>query len=537
MRKVSLSTPNEIRPALVDSLLQEQRSLTAADEFSAIVESGRADRMKDRYRSLLPLSQPSPGEQYAFEVDLDRCSGCKACVAACHSLNGLEEDETWRRVGLLVGGDWRDPLQATVTTACHHCVDPACANGCPVLAYEKDESTGIVRHLDDQCIGCQYCVMMCPYEVPQYRPSRGIVRKCDMCHGRLAVGEAPACAQACPTAAIKITLRRQEEVVADFRNGASTGAKEDPLARNLFLPSSPDPAISLPTTRYVTKNPQVAALGAADAAEAHPGASHAPLAALLILTQASVGVMLWQAVAGLVSHSPPGSGLTVLALALGVAGVLSGSIHLGQPLKAWRAFLGWRKSWFSREVILFGVYLNLAAASVLDSRLTVPAVLAGLGGVFCSAMIYVATRRIAWSKTRVFSRFAGTTWQGFLLTGWAATDSSSLVWLLILTTFARLALEMEIMKHEVDDESPRPSALARTARLLSTRFGRWNRFRVAAAMIGGVVLPFSALAAGELPPHWSLAAAAVALLAASELLERSLFFVTVSPPRMPGGVA
>ena len=75
-----------------------------------------------------------------------------------------------------------EPYQQTVTTACHHCVEPACLEGCPVLAYEKDAETGIVRHLDDQCIGCQYCVLKCPYDVPKYSAKRGIVRKCDMCY-------------------------------------------------------------------------------------------------------------------------------------------------------------------------------------------------------------------------------------------------------------------------------------------------------------------------------------------------------------------
>jgi ferredoxin len=82
----------------------------------------------------------------------------------------------------------------------HHCVDPACLSGCPVLVYDKYPATGIVRHLDDQCIGCQYCVMKCPCEVPRYSARRGIVRKCDMCGNRLSQGEAPACVQACPSA-------------------------------------------------------------------------------------------------------------------------------------------------------------------------------------------------------------------------------------------------------------------------------------------------------------------------------------------------
>lgn len=68
------------------------------------------------YRALLPATAPGPGQQYRFEVDLDSCTGCKACVAACHSLNGLDEDETWRSVGLLVGGTAAPPTTATVAT-------------------------------------------------------------------------------------------------------------------------------------------------------------------------------------------------------------------------------------------------------------------------------------------------------------------------------------------------------------------------------------------------------------------------------------
>src|SRR5687767_8743391 len=139
-------------PSLVEELLADQQSLTAVEQFSRAHDE-HALAAGARYRNLIPLEAPRPGEQYAFEVELDKCSGCKACVTACHSLNGLDDNETWRETGLLVSDDWRQPLQQVVTAACHHCVDPACLNGCPVLAYEKDPITGIVRHLDDQCIG------------------------------------------------------------------------------------------------------------------------------------------------------------------------------------------------------------------------------------------------------------------------------------------------------------------------------------------------------------------------------------------------
>ena len=149
--------PEETR-TVIDALLAEQRELTAVERFARWHESHDSPPAPS-YRHLLPLTAPAAGEQYAFEVDLDRCSGCKSCVAACHSLNGLDDNETWRGVGLLVTQPSTlnsQPFTQHVTTACHHCVDPGCLNGCPVLAYDKDPLTGIVRHLDDQCIGCQY---------------------------------------------------------------------------------------------------------------------------------------------------------------------------------------------------------------------------------------------------------------------------------------------------------------------------------------------------------------------------------------------
>ena len=134
---------------LIEAYLIEQQSLSAVDRFSQR-HAGESVPLQSRYyRDLMPLSPPKPGQQYAFEVDLDSCSGCKACVTACHELNGLDEDETWRSVGLLLGGTTELPILQHVTSACHHCLEPACLLGCPVNAYAKDPLTGIVKHLDD----------------------------------------------------------------------------------------------------------------------------------------------------------------------------------------------------------------------------------------------------------------------------------------------------------------------------------------------------------------------------------------------------
>src|SRR5512135_2213411 len=89
---------------LIDTLLEEQRDLSAIDRFSRWHEQDAAPAQAKYYRELLPATRPGAGEQYAFAVDLDECTGCKACVAACHSLNGLEEEETWRSIGVVHGG-------------------------------------------------------------------------------------------------------------------------------------------------------------------------------------------------------------------------------------------------------------------------------------------------------------------------------------------------------------------------------------------------------------------------------------------------
>ncbi len=247
----------------VDQFIRAQQELTAVDQFSRLHDGGLAAPSTSSparaYRDLLPLVGPGAGEQYAFEVDLDACSGCKACVSACHSLNGLDESETWRSVGLLTGSApagvdpatglaIERPVLQTVTTACHHCVDPACLNGCPVDAYDKDPVTGIVWHLDDQCIGCSYCTLMCPYEVPVYDHDRGIVRKCDMCRDRLAEGEAPACVQGCPTEAISITVVSRAELVAEARGTTVRG--DDPV---VLVPSAAPSSITVPGTRYTSR--------------------------------------------------------------------------------------------------------------------------------------------------------------------------------------------------------------------------------------------------------------------------------------------
>lgn len=517
---------------LIDELLDEQRLLTAVTRFAQKHESAESPIQSRYYRDLLPLSAPAEGEQYAFEVDLDRCSGCKACVAACHSLNGLEPGESWRSVGLLVSDEIAAPFQQTVTTACHHCVDPACMNGCPVLAYEKDAKTGIVRHLDDQCIGCQYCVLKCPYEVPRYSSRLGIVRKCDMCANRLSVGEAPACVQSCPSAAIKITVVAKEVV----RAGHTTSTE------NTFLPESPDPAYTLPTTRYLSAKGLPNPLRAADAETVRPADPHWPLVWMLVLTQAGIGGIWFECASRLTSVlSVPNQKFLSAALILG--GLVASIFHLGRPLQAWRAFIGVRRSWLSREIVAFnalafGVLLHLAAGvlsgfspSGYGAAVLVFCSLTGAAALLSSMMVYIDTPREFWRWTQTVPRFLGTT----LLLGAAITSifkngDARLYGLIAALSLSKLALELTLLRNL---SAEKQTALQRTAKLMVADLARVTALRFGSlalvTLISGGIFFWKSNAS-----IWT-AGLLFAVLLASELAERSLFFRAVAQPKMPGG--
>jgi Fe-S-cluster-containing dehydrogenase component len=533
----------------VAALLKSQQTLTAVDRFARIHEVGEAPAQSKYYRDLIPLEKPRAGEQYAFEVDLDACTGCKACVSACHTLNGLDDDEVWRTVGLLHGGTSEAPALQTVTTACHHCLEPACLIGCPTLAYEKDPVTGIVKHLDDQCFGCQYCTLMCPYDAPKYSKSRGIVRKCDMCSDRLAHDEAPACVQACPNEAIAI--RVVDRAAAIEASDART-----------FLPGAPGPEDTLPTTVYKTKKSMPSNMRPADFYRTSPEHSHPALVVMLTFTQLSVGAFGLGLLVERLSGRAAGSWMaqTVFALALAFVALGASVFHLGRPWLAWRAVLGLRRSWLSREAVMFGAFAGLAflyallrASPVLflggwaiaaAGAVHVAAAASGTLGVFFSVMVYVATRREQWSSTHTGVRFFGTTLvlgAGLMLAVDAFTAPLSgepfdrvtraLLYLVLAVTGIKVASEGALLLHARERHL---STLKRVALVMLHDLRGATMLRFAFAIAGGVVLPLLLLHEGR-----ALSTAAgvmLVLLVGGELTERYLFFSSAPASRMPGGI-
>ena len=544
-----------VRPLpLLDAYLAAQQELSAVERFAQLHDHGAAAQQEPYYRSLMPASPPADGQQYGFEVDLDRCTGCKACVTACHSLNGLEGGETWRSVGLLHGGSPEEPMQKTVTTTCHHCLEPACMHGCPVGAYEKDPLTGIVHHLDDQCIGCRYCVFTCPYEVPQYSTRLGIVRKCDMCAGRLSDGEAPACAQACPNEAIAIRVVDKSGAIEDAQGDA-------------FLPGVPSPGVTVPTTRYKTADVFPRNMLPADFYAVRPGRQHLPLVIMLVLTQLSVGAFcfdqllpLWLGEASQAVLRPFHG---TMALGLGLLAMLASTLHLGRPQYAWRAFIGLRTSWLSREIIAFAAFALLASAYAVTlyawkdaarlQALAYATAAVGMAAVFCSVMLYHATQRRWWSGGRSGFKFALTAavlglaailsgaFGAAILSG--GPFSAELIAFgrrgaqgLALLTALKLAGEASILLHLRDHQQ---GDLKRTALLLWGDLRPLTLWRFSLGGLGGVVLPLSLLADLAADGQWAALTGSLAgflALLAGEILERATFFSALSAPRMPGGL-
>ena len=531
--------------SLIDWYLEQQNQMSAVERFSQV----HAELKAPVYRELLPAKAPGPGEQYAFEVNLDKCSGCKACVTACHSLNGLDDQEAWREVGLLTGGTDQHPYMQHVTSACHHCLEPACMEVCPTLSYEKDETTGIVKHLDDQCFGCQYCILACPYNVPKYNSRLGIVRKCDLCSQRLKAGEPPACVQACPHEAIRISIISIDQVESDCETSQ-------------FLPGTPDPQYTLPTTNYRTSKPLPRNLIPADYFRVQTEHSHVSLVTMLVLTQLAVGGFC------VATRLPESIRPIQYSISLGFCFLALGAslMHLGRPWLAYRAILGLRRSWLSREILTFGLFAGSATLltawqirpdlipqpGIPRSWLETVTVVSGLLGVFCSAMIYHRTKRPFWNVYQSGARFGLTALLLGLTVGWVSSSISEvwwnsplsfeavrmLKWGILISAFLKGMLELGALV-PLGDRPQTP--LKRSAMLLVGPLRREFTLRLVCLAIGGLCL--TGYSTYERSPEFTATQElwcslfTLLTLIAGELLERSLFFKASVAFRMPGGPA
>lgn len=137
----------------------------------------------------------------ALLIDTTLCIGCNACQAACKEANHLPDNEE-KSLSPTAYTALQEYDGVFVRRLCQHCDEPTCVSVCPVGAFTKTE-LGPVLYDETKCIGCRYCMQACPFQVPRYEWSslNPRVRKCILCHDRIAQGLPTACAEACPTGA------------------------------------------------------------------------------------------------------------------------------------------------------------------------------------------------------------------------------------------------------------------------------------------------------------------------------------------------
>jgi formate dehydrogenase iron-sulfur subunit len=469
--------------------------------------------------SRMPSRVPLPGEQYRFHFDMGSCIGCKCCVVACNEQNGNPAAINWRRVGEIEGGWYPKTHRSYLSMSCNQCLDPTCLKGCPVDAYKKDSATGIVLHSADACIGCQYCTWNCSYGVPQYNPERGVVGKCDMCHSRLGLGQAPACVSACPSGAIQVEIVK----IDDWRAAALAAVPTS------GVPSADHSISTTRITRPVDLPPNTRPVDLVRLETAEP---HWPLVVMTVLTQLSVGAFAAIWVLQLLSRS---TGLGVAALtSLVVSGLaLSAStLHLGRPLYAYRALKMWRRSWLSREVLLFTAFSVVAFVYAVVLWMRWPfgpaigafTVLLGFAGVTASACIYCVPSRPAWNTPFTLVQFNLTALAlGPLFAAAAGTGSAGLLTVAaaVMAGTELVVLALRFFRMIASDTVE----LQASAQLLSSKLSRLLVVRGVLLAIGAIVLPL-------LTRHPVALVAACATAVAGELVGRYLFFVSAVPKHM-----
>jgi len=163
---------------------------------------------------------------YSMLNDSTKCIGCRACQSACKDYRMLPAAGSDKRYDMpldlnaknhtLIKLYKEEESASFVKLQCMHCNDPGCVSACPVSALIK-QVNGVVTYDKDKCIGCRYCMIACPFDVPtfEYDKTFPVIMKCDFCKDLLAEGKVTECARVCPTGAIVFGTR--EEMLKEAR--------------------------------------------------------------------------------------------------------------------------------------------------------------------------------------------------------------------------------------------------------------------------------------------------------------------------------
>ncbi|HOI74048.1 MAG TPA: 4Fe-4S dicluster domain-containing protein [Syntrophales bacterium] len=180
-------------------------------------------------------------KEYAILLDSTFCTGCNSCAYRCIQEFRYHDQASKGLFRTFVtindGGLYQK--------RCMHCLDPQCVKNCPVKALTKSDY-GPVLYDAKTCIGCQTCVRVCPFHIPQFDADLKKIVKCSFCAQRLGGGKQPACVEVCPTGALqfgeykamkalalKLAREKKLKLYGSEENGGThlfVLTKEDPVA-------------------------------------------------------------------------------------------------------------------------------------------------------------------------------------------------------------------------------------------------------------------------------------------------------------------
>lgn len=313
-----------------------------------------------------------------FIFDINKCVGCQACVVACSIENGTSPLHNFRQVYNANEVKLPGIPVFNLSLACNHCGEAACVKNCPSTALSRDEETGAVWVNHDKCIGCQYCVWSCPFDVPKFNHSLRMVEKCNWCLPKVRNNENPNCVNLCPTGALAFNFHENEIINNQQEAFPGTEIK---------------PKIDFIDYRYKTKREDFR-LSENDKEHIEDRLENelpVKISALkewtLLVFTLVITFLSGQSFAGNLTGEQLNPLISISLLAL--ASVVS-ILHIGRKERAYRAVSNLKSSWLSREIFLFGAFAGILLINlVLDNRfLAYFTTLLGFSTLFAVEMIY-----------------------------------------------------------------------------------------------------------------------------------------------------
>ena len=525
---------------------------------------------------------PNRYKQHGFHFTADNCIGCHACEAACSEKNDNPAHIAFRSVGYVEGGTYPDFKRLNISMACNHCDDPVCLKGCPTRAYTKFAEYGAVLQDSDICFGCGYCTWVCPYNAPQLDPVKGQVSKCNMCVDRLEVGLKPACVSACLGNALNF--------------GVIENTPENREQAKIEIPGFPRTDITNPNIRFQQTRSLPDEMTRTDSMAVKYHKNHKsgvyepvvdkkkgikrswnltrlrsredPLVIFTLVSQAVIGAFVFMFLGNLlgvpaieqVVNSAAYLPMIFIMLGLEAVALFLSTMHLGKPLRFYRAFNNLKYSPVSREVAGIAVFFNSLGAYFLSLVLYAQmpeleiaqqaglvfgyaAAISGPLAIYFMHKIYRIEARPFWNHWQVLTAFYGNMLSlGSLLSGlifvpfflYTAEPVADL--LQLLAGLMLVGLVIEAIGHYFHarhlNVKGREGAVSYYEQV--TTFGKTNILRhsllLANILLTGALILINDASISALI-IWAVVVLSVFV---SSVISRAMFYVMVIPTTMPG---